>query len=290
MSADEPTGGRAVEAIPCPFCRSGRHVEWAEERGFIAVRCEECGLLFCNPRPKLALIDAAVRTGTHGDEAQGLVVVARRVASKVVQYQHVFGEMFDDVWRLRRPVSWLDVGAGYGEVLEAVTALAPPGSRVVGLEPMHPKALKARARGLTVLEEYLRPGQHCAEIVSIIDVFSHLPDFDAFLDDVRGVLEPHGQIFVETGNLADLARRQDFPGELGLPDHLVFAGEKHLVGYLERAGFEIVHIRRRRIDGFVYLAKNFVKKLLGRPSSVGLPYTSKYRTLQVRARLRAGGA
>ena len=49
---------------------------------------------------------------------------------------------------------------------------------------------------------------------------------------------------METGNLADLDRREDFPGELGLPDHLTFAGEAHLLGFLERAGFELVRIER----------------------------------------------
>ncbi len=35
----------------------------------------------------------------------------------------------------------------------------------------------------------------------------------------------------------------EVPTELDLPDHLVFAGEKHLTGYLNDAGFSIVAIR-----------------------------------------------
>lgn len=275
-----------LETIPCPYCASSRHQAWAQELGFTTVRCTDCGLLYCNPRPVAALIDAAVRTGTHGPEAQGLVVTARRITGKVGRYRRVFGEMFDDLWRAGRPISWLDVGAGYGEVLEAVTALAPAGSRLCGLEPMHPKAVKARERGLTILEDYLRPGQPKVRVISVVDVFSHIPDFGAFLGDVRAVLEPGGELYVETGNLADLATRDEFPGELGLPDHLVFAGERHLLGYLSRGGFEIVRIRRWRIDGVVNLAKNIAKKFLGRPAALGVPYTSKYRQIQVRARLR----
>ena len=286
MTIDNSMQNARLESILCPYCGSSRHHAWAEELGFAAARCDDCALIFCNPRPALALIESAVRTGAHGAEAQGLVVTARRIDSKVARYRRVFGEMFDDIWRSGRPVSWLDVGAGYGEVLEAVTGLAPDGSSIVGLEPMHPKAQQARARGLTITEDYLRPGQPKVEIISVVDVFSHIPDFDAFLADVRAVLEPGGELFVETGNLADLDRRAEFPGELGLPDHLVFAGEKHLLGYLDRAGFEIVRIRRRRIDGLVNLAKNVVKKIIGRPAALGVPYTSKYRQLQVRARLR----
>lgn len=276
-----------LELIACPYCQSKRYSPWAQELGFAAVRCTDCDLIYCNPRPAAALIDSAVRTGSHGTEAQGLVVTARRINSKVEQYRGVFADMFDDLWRAGKPVSWLDVGAGYGEVLEAVTSLAPAGSEVRGLEPMHPKAVRARARGLTIIEDYLGSSfQHKAEVISIVDVFSHIPDFAGFLRDVRAALLPEGELFVETGNLADLRQRHEFPGELGLPDHLVFAGEKHLLGYLERAGFEVVAIRRLRIDGAINFAKNIVKMLIGRPAALGIPYTSNYRQLRVRARLR----
>lgn len=209
---------------------------------------------------------------------------------EVRDYRRTLGVLFDDVWNRGRPLSWLDVGAGYGEVLEAVTALAPAGSHVEGLEPMRSKADAARQSGFTITEDYLRPEHPKVDIISVVDVFSHIPSFSAFLADVRSVLRPGGELFVETGNLADLGRRDEFPGELGLPDHLVFAGEKQLLGYLDRAGFQTVRIERRQVDGVVNLAKNVVKTLLGRPGAVRLPYTSKYRQLLVRARLPMPGA
>lgn len=281
MSAD-----RDLETIGCPYCGSHRYHPWAEEAGFIAVRCESCALLYCNPRPPLAAIGMAVRTGVHSAEAHHLNVRARRVGRKVRYYRRILGSMFADFWERGRPVSWLDVGAGYGEVLEAVTALAPEGSRIEGLEPMNPKADQARARGLTIVEDYLRPDHPRVDVISLVDVFSHLPNFSGFLADARCVLSAAGELFVETGNLADLGRRDEFAGELGLPDHLVFAGEKHLRGYLGEAGFEVLQVERRRIDGIVNLTRNVVKKLIGRPAAMGIPYTSRYRSLLVRARLR----
>ena len=283
-------GAAALETVVCPYCGSGRCQPWAEEMGFAAVRCEDCALIYCNPRPTRARIDSAVRTGVHGEEAHHLNVRARRVGAKVRYYRRILHVLFDDVWKQGRPISWLDVGAGYGEVLEAVAALAPAGSRIEGLEPMKPKALAARKGGFVVTEDYLRPEHTKVDVISVVDVFSHIPSFSNFLADVRSVLNPGGELFVETGNLADLDRRDEFPGELGLPDHLVFAGEKQLVGYLSRAGFEVVRIERRRIDGVVNLAKNLAKALLGRPVVGGLPYTSRYRQLLVRARVRVPDA
>lgn len=283
-------GPDILETIPCPYCGSERHQPWAREAGFAAVRCQTCALIYCNPRLPLSSISSAVRTGLHGEVADGLNVRARRVGRKVRYYRRALGVLFADVWACGRPISWLDIGAGYGEVIEAVTALAPAGSHVEGLEPMRAKAVAARARGLAVVEDYLRPDHPKVDVVSAIDVFSHIPDFSSFLADVRGVLAPGGHVFLETGNLADLDRRTEFPGELGLPDHLVFAGEPHLRGYLDRAGFDVLRVERRRIDGIVNLVKNVVKVLIGRPAALRLPYASKYRQLMIRARLRTPDA
>lgn len=274
-----------MDNILCPYCRENDYNIWANELGFNAVRCRKCALIYVNPRPTLASISEAVKTGAHSSEAVYLNVKAKPDSAKVSRYRRIFSQMFHDVWDSEQPVSWLDVGAGYGEVVEAVSGLAPSGSKVEGLEPMKPKAAYAQSRGLLISEDYLRPSHAKVDFISAVDVYSHLPDFSEFLCVVKSVLRPGGEIFIETGNLADLHNRDEFPGELGLPDHLVFAGECHLRGTLEKAGFEIVRIKKTRIDGVVNLVKNIVKKLIGRPSNVRLPYTSSYRSLLVRARM-----
>lgn len=278
-----------LECIGCPYCHGWEATPWAEEAGFTVVRCSSCALLFVNPRIPLGAIDAAVRSGAHGAESGGLQVASRRIPAKVALYEATLRRAFADMWSAGRPVRWLDVGAGYGELIEAVGRLAPAGSHVEGLEPMRPKAAAARARGLQVTEDYLRPEHPPVDVVSFVDVFSHIPDFGSFLENVRAVLAPQGQVFLETGNLADLDRREEFPGELGVPDHLVFAGQKHVRGFLERTGFDLVYVEERRIDGLVNLAKTAVKRALGRPEQIRLPYTSRYRQLVVRARLRPRG-
>ena len=250
------------------------------------MRCLECALIYVNPRPSLGSISEAVRSGVHGDEAGGLNVRSRRQAGKVGRYRKVLGALFHDVWQRGAPVSWIDVGAGYGEVVEAVTQLAPPRSTIRGLEPMEHKAARARERGLSVEQAYLGADHDKVDFVSVVDVFSHIPQFAEFLAVVRQVLSPSGEVFIETGNLADLHERAEFPGELGLPDHLVFAGASQLRRFLDEAGFDVVRLDAVRIDGWENFAKNVVKKILGRPVHLRLPHTSKYRQLLLRARLR----
>lgn len=274
-----------LEPTSCPCCSVYENMPWAEELGFKVVRCLGCGLLYVNPRPKMADIDSAVRTGEHSVATGKLNVRSRRIAKKVGYYSKVFADIFSDIWSAGRPIIWVDVGSGYGETLEAVSALASPASTIVGIEPMKHKAEIARRAGLTVHNCYLEPGQFKANVISAVDIFSHIPDFHSFLRVVVSNLAPDGEIFVETGNLADIELRNLFPGELGLPDHLVFAGEKQMIRYLNDAGFDVVDIRRERVDGVLNLIKSVVKKIIGRPSVIGVPYTSKYRQIRFRARL-----
>jgi hypothetical protein len=102
---------------------------------------------------------------------------------------------------------------------------------------------------------------------------------------VRGILAPKGEFYLETGTIADLKTFKDAPTELDLPDHLVFAGESHVKGYLNAAGFSIVQMNHIRRDTVVNLLKQSVHKLRGRQVSLVIPYTSQYRTLRIRARL-----
>ena len=114
-----------------------------------------CGIVYVNPRPIASFINEAVKTGVHKDVEHGRTAIARRVKSKVGRYKKTLRETFKDIWKRSTPISWLDVGAGYGEVVEAVSALAPDGSNIEGIEPMNPKAEYARARGLQIKEGFL---------------------------------------------------------------------------------------------------------------------------------------
>ncbi len=184
------------------------------------------------------------------------------------------------------PVSWLDIGAGYGEFVQALVNALPVKSVVEGLEPMVHKAHLAQERGLPVLHWSINEITSRFDVVSLIDVFSHLPDFHQFLSDAKKILLPNGEILLKTGNAADIGERTKFPGPLNLPDHLVFAGVSQLTQFLEVAGFEIVVIYEERIDGVWYSIKNLIKKMRGQSVHLSLPFTSPTRTLWIRARFK----
>jgi SAM-dependent methyltransferase len=231
-------------------------------------------------------IDEGVRLGEHSIDGQKVNVRARRIPRKVAAYARLLKSLFSERVGAREPIVWVDFGAGYGEIIEAVSKVMPAGSKAIGVEPMVHKAENSRARGLDVRGGYPEPDQFQADVVSMVNIFSHIPDFTDLLRIAATNLKPSGELFIETGNLADLECRSEFPGILDLPDHLVFSGVSQMERMLDQAGFQIVEIEHHRVDGPISFVKDVAKALLGRPVILRAPYTSNYRQLMIRARLK----
>lgn len=273
-----------VEYTDCPYCHSDHAEFWAEERGWKTVRCKDCGYLYVNPRPGSEIRNEATELGVHGGGDDGLDISERRVGKKVVVYRKVLQLMYADVWPANRPITWLDIGAGYGEMVEAVKSLAHPNSKVLGLEPMQPKVAAAEARGIKMMPGYMDENTPQCRYASAINIFSHIYDFDDFLRKAHNILEENGELLIVTGDMGDVQKRDQFPGELGLPDHVAFASAQHLKGFLERNGFEVVSIQRIRVDGLLFSLKGLIKGIFGRNTIASFPFTSPYRDIWIRAR------
>lgn len=274
-----------TEHVACPLCGADKPKPWATESGYSAVRCGACSLVYVTPRPIERLVTEATVMGQHETESGVLNIKANRQASRVNWLSNVVKDMYSQEIGKAQRMRWLDVGAGYGEFVEALTASLPVGSSVSGIEPMKHKVDAANALGLPIEVKYLSEIQESFDVVSLMNVFSHVPNFKEFLQDVRKKLTPTGEVFIQTGNGGDLAKRSEYPDPLYLPDHLVFAGEVHIEKYLSNAGFVLISKRSYRVDSPWHFAKNVVKRVLGRPSWILLPYTSKFRTVVYRARL-----
>ncbi|WP_457651789.1 class I SAM-dependent methyltransferase [Rhodocaloribacter sp.] len=279
---------KALEQISCPYCGLDDATHWGEEAGYTAVQCRSCGFVYVNPRPPLDAIDEAAQTGIHATE-RGAANVVSRIGfrrDKVRMFRQRISALYPDDELRTRPIRWLDVGTGFGELLAAVEDLVHPASSVEGLEPCLPKVEVARRRGLRVTPRQLSEIDETYDVISLINVFSHLPDPIAFLGKLVQHLEPGGEIVLVTGNGADVTR-DNYPDALCLPDHLVFAGERHIQGLFSRLGFEMVQVHKYRhflMDPFpLRAAKNIVKRLQGRPVT---PFGNRgaFRSLFVRAR------
>lgn len=274
-----------LDLIACPHCNSDKSHLWARESGFTAVKCDSCGLVFVNPRPTKETITQANEIGVHRTvSGEDFSVKGRRHPHRISLYKSILNDMFSSEIGNNVPLRWLDVGAGYGEFIEAVAAVLPAGSHVVGIEPMKPKVTAARQRGLPIDDRPLSEIKDQYDVVSMILVFSHIPDFRNFGAEISKRINPGGILFIETGNGGDLQSRSDYPNKLFLPDHLVFAGIKQIEKIMKTIGFEVESIKQEAIDNPLWCVKMLVKGLLEGRLVLRKPYSSPFRTVFYKCR------
>ena len=137
----------------------------------------------------------------------------------------------------------------------------------------------ARKFGLDVSFIDLDKEENKYDVISFLNVFSHLPYPVATIQKWRTLLKDNGEIFLETGNSSHLTQKHHGKPYL-LPDHLSFANKKIMVDLLERCGFKVmnVEIYRGIYDSkrnLYNMAKELIKFLIGRKNRF-LTFFEKY--------------
>jgi len=282
-----------LEHIACYICNETETEPWASENGYLMVKCTSCGLVYLNPRPCLSDIDVASRTGVHTSGSGLLRTVGRHSPKKIDDFIRKIAELFPHEELKSTPCRRLDIGAGYGELMQALATLTASGSDLLGIEPCEAKVKWSQSRGIPVTTTGLRDVHGTFTHISLINVFSHLPNPIAFFRELRSHMEPGGQLVLVTGNAADIPRNE-FPGSLYLPDHVSFVGDHQMRTVLERTGYTITAINRYRAgccgDNYVLgVLKNLGRVSMGRPVvPLRFDETSRFRLLWIRAELCQG--
>mgnify|MGYP001825622368 CR=1 FL=1 len=193
------------------------------------------------------------------------------------------GEIYGLNYFEDRELNWLDIGCGYGEFLETLSQLAAPGSKLRGSEPNLTKKASAQKRGLDVdfydLQELDEEYSH----ISLLNVFSHLTDPVGFLNTAKQKLSNGGEILMQTGNGGDVCR-EEFPGMLFFPDHLLFGGHRSIELVFDKIGMEVVSITKFRSPPLTMLnvAKDLAKRLIRRDHNP-VRWRGPFRSLWIRA-------
>lgn len=141
---------------------------------------------------------------------------------------------------------WLDVGCGYGYVLDAARAA---GFAVRGIEPDAKAANAARARIGNVQQGFLDDSTSRADVLSTLDVIEHLHDLDSFAQLVarktRGwwvIKVPSSDgLFFKAAHALRIrgAVQRLWQSEYEHP-HTVYFDEASLTRFLRNNGFDVV--------------------------------------------------
>jgi len=244
----------------CYHCGSEEHTFYAEENGFSLVKCNLCGLLFVENRPLDHEISQAHKQGKHSGVKE-LDVTSRFNPSKIAQYLSILEELFEGNSGGKK--TWLDVGCGHGEFIIAVQKYSSGRVKIRGTDPNVYKQESAQKRGLDVgfIDIDTHEGKY--DVISLLNVYSHLPDPPAFLKSLKRLLNPDGELILQTGDTADLDAKDHYR-PFYLPDHLSFASESIVIAILEHLDFEILSIKKYPFIRFdlLTIVKELVKVAL----------------------------
>lgn len=249
-----------MEEVNCYNCRSSARRFYASENGFNLAKCLHCGLLYVTPLPSLEEIEKAHRAGIHPGDIP-LEVTGQFKERKVKWYQKVLKDIYSNHQSLGGK-TWLDIGCGHGEFIQALNDFTNGGIKVKGLEPNIHKQNAAQRRGLDVAYFDVETHANQYDIISALNVFAHLPHPIKSINNWKNLIKPNGEILLETGDSAGLDSK-DHPRPFLLPDHLSFASEEIVITILESIGFEIIKVQKypfiklHNINLLIELAKLF---------------------------------
>lgn len=271
--------------IDCYNCRSDRHTFYASENGFTLVKCLGCGLLYVTPRPTPEDIMKAYKCGVlQGDtkfEVKGYFCKI-----KYKNYLKIIDEFFDSELFYEEK-TWLDIGCGYGEFIEALQSISKNNVIAKGVEPNVDKRESARKRGLNVSHFDLNNHSAQYDFISLLNVFSHLPDPKTELTNWKRLLKDGGELFLETGDTANLDSK-DHSRPFFLPQHLSFVSEDIVVNMLEKIGFKIINVKKYPAFKFniVGIAKEIVKIFWpNKTTQIKYFFKKQYTDMYIRAKL-----
>lgn len=280
-----------MKVTSCYNCGSADRSPYATENGFSLVKCAQCGLLYVEDRPDDTKISEAHKQGKHSGTKE-LDHTGAFDTSKIPWYLEVLNDMYAQ--EHSHVKTWLDVGCGHGEFVSAIQDYSDNTIAVTGSEPNVHKQKSGKDRGLDIGYFDLETHEQKYDCVSLLNVYSHIPDPPAFLASLKKLINPGGELVIETGDTAHLDAKDHYR-PLYLPDHLSFTSEKIVVDILERLGFEVVSVHKYPFMNLstVQILKETVKAVLPNYTS-SLPYWFKRRLytqtdMFIRARLKPTG-
>jgi len=243
-------------AAPCPRCKSSGALVRYELGSERIVRCSECSLLYLDPWPDPAAIEAVYgptyfqnSAFGQGDSATlfGYSDYIAERANKQRQYARLAREIRGLLPPSRRTPRLLEVGCGLGYFLDEAFE---EGFEVSGVE-FNPYAVgRLRAKyafpilsgALEAID--LEPGRYDA--IAMYDVIEHLRDPFASLDKLHDALADGGLLVISTPDAESAvsrllgARLEDFRRTR---EHLFFFGRATLHDVLREHGFDPIATR-----------------------------------------------
>ncbi len=235
----------------CDCCGSTRWLPLFTENSVRLGRCPDCDLHYVDAMPSTAARMTEMEEGHYAGSLQVLDATRQFEAERKLADSR-FGVFVDLATQHGGAGHWLDIGCGAGILLGQA---AKRGFTGEGIElNTDRRAVAAKVTGMTVhglpVEE-LDCADGSFDVVSMINVFSHLTSPAATLAEIRRILKPGGLLVMATGEITAGARRSHMLS-WNLGDHLYFLGDRTLDRYADSVGFDVLHHKRAWLPDEMY--------------------------------------
>jgi SAM-dependent methyltransferase len=236
--------------LPCDCCGSDGWTGLFTEHGIQVGRCPGCGLMSIESIPQPQLRMTEMEEG-HYAGTKKVLDAGRQVAAEQVlleQFRTYVGLARGFV----RSGHWLDIGCGAGLLLSLAVEAGFTGE---GLElNADRREIAAQVTGLPMHGapvEAVHFPDDSFDVISMINVFSHLVSPAETLTEVRRILRPGGVLILATGEMGARVEKSHMPN-WNLGDHLHFLGEGTMERYAQRLGWQIAHYDRAWFPDLLY--------------------------------------
>ena len=222
-----------LQQVGCIFCGVNHGNVAIRENGYVGYRCDDCGLIYISPRPKIGDIEKIYACGN------ACMTPEQHISRRYLKRLHAHHTL-TLIARYATSGSMLEIGAGAGYFLDE--------ARRKGFDPY---AIEPNPTQADFIENDLRiPCERQAlsltsfqgkqfDAIFHSDVISHFYDPIDTFRTIHAKLRPGGFLIFETGNFADVTVK--YLGAIPsfqYPDHLFFFGTRALTKLLLTTGFQ----------------------------------------------------
>jgi 2-polyprenyl-3-methyl-5-hydroxy-6-metoxy-1,4-benzoquinol methylase len=244
----------ALETVPCHLCGATGGDLLVDDPPFKVWRCGGCGLGYTSPRVRADKLPELYNAGYFASESAADFGYASYTEDRE-GFLKTFRLKADVVTRHVGGGRALEVGCAAGFFLDALRAR---GFEVHGIEIGEDVLAHAR-------DVFRLPNLHCGpldtyvppaepfDLVAMFDVIEHLADPTAALIRLRGMMRPGARLVLQTQDLESLARRvmgRKWTHFKQL-EHVYHFSPKTVRTLLDRAGFDVVELRKRGAGKYV---------------------------------------
>lgn len=215
-------------------------------------QCEQSDLIFLESDDHLATEHYNDKAPTHKfGESNRAIVNTNDDALR--RYQRFANQIRGKVW--------MDVGAGSGAVLDAISPVA---KEAVGVEPQKEASQTLRKLGYRCINDISEAESDYFDVISFFHVLEHIPDCLTMLNEAKRCLKTSGKVIIEVPHAKDfLIQLLDWPSFKDFTfwsEHLTLHTRKSLDVLLKYCDFsEIIveAVQRYPVANHLYwLAKN----------------------------------